>query len=505
MITATYTWKSTGNTVTAQYETIDDFADAISISTTGDYLTYVKLAGSQSSSYSMAWLFEDQTDLVTIDLSGLDMTYVTSLNGTFVDCSSLTTLTFSPTFTANLRPSFVDTWKRCSSLLTLDLSMMLQTPDNFYEAWYGCSSLKKIDMRNADFTGVQGMSYMCYDCTSLEEFLVNKTLTLKNLITSGNFSMGLAYAFYNCSKLKHFDTSHIERCNNLSYAFYNTAAMDYIDLSSLDGKDLVSINNAFEGTGASIIDITNLTNKSLFKTSFYMNITTSLYLASSTSYYWRMAGYIDITPINNNTISCSLRMRRIAGTYSSSYTLTRPIILTINGATLTIPVGTVIPPYGEFTSPNTVNVTLDSSSQLSITLQYYYQAQTIRTAYTATTNAYQYDGANMFANCPNLTTIYSNWDWKYSLDSNGSTYTKNSTINQPTNMFTNSPRLVGAVSYNSSQVGASMANATNGYFTRKCSARINDKPLKAENLYQGVNSLSPVKLAIGDKLIHVEY
>lgn len=63
----------------------------------------------------------------------------------------------------------------------------------------------------------------------------------------------------------------------------------------------------------------------------------------------------------------------------------------------------------------------------------------------------------MFADCPNLTTIYCNNNW--SCDDSGK-------------MFFGCPNLVGAVAYDAAKTNASMANPTTGYFTKTGPGRL---------------------------------
>ncbi len=63
----------------------------------------------------------------------------------------------------------------------------------------------------------------------------------------------------------------------------------------------------------------------------------------------------------------------------------------------------------------------------------------------------------MFNSCSSLTTIYANSNWQIV-----ATKLTNSMY-----MFNNFSNLVGAVSYNSSNVDISMANPDTGYFTRE--------------------------------------
>ena len=129
-----------------------------------------------------------------------------SLEYCLSDCSNLTTLTFPSTFnTSNVR-DMSGMFKRCSSLISLDLSTFnTGSVTNMNSMFSGCSNLSSLDLSTFNTSRVTNMCYMFYVCNSLY------TLDLSSFDTS---SVGPDDDYSGC-------TGMFKGCDSLGNVKYN--------------------------------------------------------------------------------------------------------------------------------------------------------------------------------------------------------------------------------------------------------------------------------------------
>ena len=144
---------------------------------------------------------ENMEYLVSVDLSNFDASSLDTMNGMFINCTSLESIDFS-----NLETSSVK-----------DIGYMFS----------GCTSLKSIDLSTLDLSNIIRMNNIFYGCTSLESINLPK--------------------------------KEMESLYDMSYLFYGCTSLKSIDLSSLDTSSVEYINNIFEGcTSLESIDLSKL-------------------------------------------------------------------------------------------------------------------------------------------------------------------------------------------------------------------------------------------------------
>ena len=167
----------------------------------GSVMAYVEDDGSGNSTYkvtiggkggiianeSMISYFDGFNKMTSIDLSALDTSEVTNMDGMFAGCSSLPSLdvsNFDTSKVTNMDGMFYE----CSSLTSLDVSnfdtsKVISMASMFSE----CSSLPSLDVSNFDTSEVTNMNDMFALCSSLTSLDVSKFDTSKVRYMSAMF------------------------------------------------------------------------------------------------------------------------------------------------------------------------------------------------------------------------------------------------------------------------------------------------------------------------------
>lgn len=158
-----------------------------------------------------ASLFEGMSDLVSADLSGFDMSEVTSMHGFFNRCTSLTTITGT------------GSW---------DLSKVT----NMHEAFCQTKSLKTLDcVRGWDTSHVTDLSSTFQGCTSLSDISALSTWDTSSVTTTLRLFDGDS-RISSVSALSGWDMSK----NQSLYQTFARVSGEGVDFSALSGWDTSS-------------------------------------------------------------------------------------------------------------------------------------------------------------------------------------------------------------------------------------------------------------------------
>ena len=96
-------------------------------------------------------MFTECTNLVSVDLSGLDTSQVTDMGGMFMECAALKTVNFQGVDASNVT-SMSSMFNECSSIKSIDLSgINAARVTNMYGLFQNCLSLESVDI--SSFTG----------------------------------------------------------------------------------------------------------------------------------------------------------------------------------------------------------------------------------------------------------------------------------------------------------------------------------------------------------------
>lgn len=169
------------------------------------------------------------TNLTNIEgIENLNTSYVKNMSGMFDQCSNLETLDLSHFNTENV-VNMSNMFNGCTKLHKLNISSFnTENVTNMYGMFYGCSSLETLDLShfNTRYVRKDGMNYMFNGCSSLS------SLDVSNFITDKN-SMQLDGLFQGCSSLQTLDLSSFDTrgAGSVNYLFDGCSALRTIYVS----------------------------------------------------------------------------------------------------------------------------------------------------------------------------------------------------------------------------------------------------------------------------------
>lgn len=198
--------------------------------------------------------------LKKVDMSGLDLSNITSFNDLFGYCSSLTEIKGLN----NIDTSNIDNirfmFQHCTSLK--DISFLenwdITNIKEFDGLFIGCESLEDITpLRNWDTSKVEDFSVMFEGCKSLHDITPLQNWNVAN-VTS------MSYMFRGCSSLKYVDLSMWKpvNLNNAEGMFSEMGKIGdtlFVNLGQWNLEN-VSIGNIFLGVGESAYNVLVVTN-----------------------------------------------------------------------------------------------------------------------------------------------------------------------------------------------------------------------------------------------------
>ena len=254
----------------------------MSVAEDGSVIAYVEDDGTGSGTYKltiggnskiianpdMSYYFRNFRKLTNIDLSYLDTSIVTDMDGMFRFCMSLPTLDLSNFDTSNVT-SMNMMFGDCRILTNLKLNKLdTSNVTTMYYMFSDCSSLTELDLSGFDTSNVTDMESMFARCSSLTE------LDLSSFDTSSVTTMNNMFAYSSSLTeldLSSFDTSNVTTMNSMFLACSNLIELD---LSSFDTSNVTTMNNMFAGYQYSETPYMSLT-KIIFSEKFNTsNVTT---------------------------------------------------------------------------------------------------------------------------------------------------------------------------------------------------------------------------------------
>lgn len=182
-------------------------------------ITQVKVEGTVHAGQYTEAMFQGFSDVVSMDLAGLDTSAVKGMGVMFNQCGKLASLDLSGFKTSNVA-KMNSMFDSCASLTSLDLSGFdTSQVTNMESMFSSCSSLASLKLSGFNTSCVTSMGWMFFGCKSLE------SLDLSSFSTPSLTSM--KYAFDGCASLKSLDVrnfntssarvdSMLSGCNALS-------------------------------------------------------------------------------------------------------------------------------------------------------------------------------------------------------------------------------------------------------------------------------------------------
>ena len=226
----------------------------------------------------MAVMFKDCTNLKKLDVSHFDTSNVTNMTYMFMGCSSLDTLNvsqFNTSKVTDMRSLFYG----CSNLTSLDVSRFdtSKVTDLGY-LFYGCSKLTSIDVSHFNTTSAKIMFSMFSGCSSLTSIDVSSFTT--DQVT------GLEYMFANCSSLTELNLENFntEKVTNMNSMLFNCQKLTSLQMSNFDTSQVTDMAYMFYNCfGFTTLDLSFLDTSSVknMKSMFYnCNQLTNLILSN---------------------------------------------------------------------------------------------------------------------------------------------------------------------------------------------------------------------------------
>ncbi len=174
-------------------------------------------------------------------LDYLNTSQVTSMNGMFYGCSSLTYLNVSSFDTSKVTDMSI-MFQKCSGLTSLDVSNFDTGKVRSMTAFFDhCSSLTTLDVSNFNTTSVENMTQLFNYCSSLT------ALDLSNFVTDRVYSMTLMFG--SCSNLTTLDLSNFNTANvnDMSRMFYGCSKLNTLKISNFNTDKVTKLYNMFYG------------------------------------------------------------------------------------------------------------------------------------------------------------------------------------------------------------------------------------------------------------------
>lgn len=184
-------------------------------------------------------LFMYFTNCKSIDLRGVDVLEMTSMENMFMGCRALTSLNtfgWNTGKLTNMRYAF----KECESIEHFNITHWnTEKVESMNGLFNGCKKLKSIDLSGLNTSSVWDMGNMFYGCSALEE------INLSGLNTSKVTSM--SRMFYGCSSLWNLDLTGLdtEKVASVTEMFRGCAVLTDLDLSGLNLSNVMQMEGMF--------------------------------------------------------------------------------------------------------------------------------------------------------------------------------------------------------------------------------------------------------------------
>ncbi|MCX80556.1 BspA family leucine-rich repeat surface protein [Listeria monocytogenes] len=215
-------------------------------------------------------MFKNCSNLMEVDLSGLDTSAVTTMWDMFSSCRALEELNvshFDTSSVTNMSYMFYDNrnlevldvsnldtssvtnmyamFEDCTSLEELDVSHFdTSSVTSMYRVFNGCEKLKKLDVSNFDTSSATAMVQMFRNCSALEKLDVSNFNT--SLVTD------MRAMFAGCTSLEALDVSNFDTSSvtNMAAMFSDNEKLEKLDLSTFDTSSVTNMGTMFKNCTA---------------------------------------------------------------------------------------------------------------------------------------------------------------------------------------------------------------------------------------------------------------
>ncbi|EAD8854291.1 BspA family leucine-rich repeat surface protein [Listeria monocytogenes] len=208
-------------------------------------LMEVDLSGLDTSAVTTMWdMFNSCRALEELDVSHFDTSSVTNMSYMFYDNRNLEVLDVSNLDTGSVTNMYA-MFEDCTSLEELDVSNFdTSSVTDMYRVFNGCEKLKKLDVSNFDTSSATAMVQMFRNCSALEKLDVSNFNT--SLVTD------MRAMFAGCTSLEALDVSHFDTSSvtNMAAMFSDNEKLEKLDLSTFDTSSVTNMGTMFKNCTA---------------------------------------------------------------------------------------------------------------------------------------------------------------------------------------------------------------------------------------------------------------
>ncbi|EAD6886396.1 BspA family leucine-rich repeat surface protein [Listeria monocytogenes] len=208
-------------------------------------LMEVDLSGLDTSAVTTMWdMFNSCRALEELDVSHFDTSSVTNMSYMFYDNRNLEVLDVSNLDTSSVTNMYA-MFEDCTSLEELDVSHFdTSSVTDMYRVFNGCEKLKKLDVSNFDTSSATAMVQMFRNCSALEKLDVSNFNT--SLVTD------MRAMFAGCTSLEALDVSNFDTSSvtNMAAMFSDNEKVEKLDLSTFDTSSVTNIGTMFKNCTA---------------------------------------------------------------------------------------------------------------------------------------------------------------------------------------------------------------------------------------------------------------
>ncbi|MCV99336.1 BspA family leucine-rich repeat surface protein [Listeria monocytogenes] len=208
-------------------------------------LMEVDLSGLDTSAVTTMWdMFNSCRALEELDVSHFDTSSVTNMSYMFYDNRNLEMLDVSNLDTSSVTNMYA-MFEDCTSLEELDVSHFdTSSVTDMYRVFNGCEKLKKLDVSNFDTSSATAMVQMFRNCSALEKLDVSNFNT--SLVTD------MRAMFAGCTSLEVLDVSNFDTSSvtNMAAMFSDNEKVEKLDLSTFDTSSVTNMGTMFKNCTA---------------------------------------------------------------------------------------------------------------------------------------------------------------------------------------------------------------------------------------------------------------
>ncbi|EAE4586712.1 BspA family leucine-rich repeat surface protein [Listeria monocytogenes] len=208
-------------------------------------LMEVDLSGLDTSAVTTMWdMFNSCRALEELDVSHFDTSSVTNMSYMFYDNRNLEVLDVSNLDTSSVTNMYA-MFEDCTSLEELDVSHFdTSSVTDMYRVFNGCEKLKKLDVSNFDTSSATAMVQMFRNCSALEKLDVSNFNT--SLVTD------MRAMFAGCTSLEALDVSNFDTSlvTNMAAMFSDNEKVEKLDLSTFDTSSVTNMGTMFKNCTA---------------------------------------------------------------------------------------------------------------------------------------------------------------------------------------------------------------------------------------------------------------